>query len=65
MPYVDTNYLAKGMADSKKCQELRIGQTRQAAEQILNRAEKTGFVSSKKTKHPDFSSQIRIWWLQD
>jgi len=66
MPYVDTNFLANGMARDSKLAELRVGQSRAEAELWLRAAAEAGLVHHRVHPHPSGNGrQITTWWLDE
>jgi uncharacterized LabA/DUF88 family protein len=67
MPYVDTNYLARGMEMDQTFSRLGVGQTRADAERLLSLAEKLGVVVKKPQPHPKAPEKLLIdtWWLPE
>lgn len=66
MPYVDSNYLAQGMAMDKKFAQLGAGQTRQEAEGWLELVSEADLLVSKTQPHPKSPTiHITTWWLPE
>jgi uncharacterized LabA/DUF88 family protein len=63
LPYVDTNYLARGMQMDRTCQELSIGQERSEAEAWLVAAAAAGLVGCQPRPHPKTPEHIIDTWL--
>jgi uncharacterized LabA/DUF88 family protein len=64
MPYVDSNFLARGMALDKILQQLGAGQNREEAEEWLGLAASIGVITKKQQSHPGSPSKIiNTWWL--
>ncbi len=62
MPYVDTKYLARGMALDKACHEAGVGQTFEDAREWLNAAADAGLVVRKIMPHPRTPEQSITTW---
>jgi uncharacterized LabA/DUF88 family protein len=62
LPYVDTNYLARGMQMDRKCRDLSIGQKRSAAEAWLAAAAAAGLVTRQTRPHPKTPGHIIDTW---
>lgn len=64
MPYVDSNYLAKGMQMDRTLVELSAGQTRQEAETWLRLLADAGVLVRKEQERPGTPGKpITTWWL--
>lgn len=62
MPYVDTNYLCKGMTFDRQLLELGIGQQRREAEQWLALLEKAGLLVTDERTHPTTPGKLITTW---
>jgi hypothetical protein len=63
LPYVDTNFLAKGLQRDESCSRLGVGQTRADAERWLNAAASAGILAKKVRPHElTRTNQIDTWW---
>lgn len=63
MPYVDTNFLIKGMQMDKRCQELGIGQNWTDARDWLEAANEAGLIVKTRQPHPRTPNKfIDTWW---
>jgi uncharacterized LabA/DUF88 family protein len=64
MPWVDSNFLAKGMAMDATFRRLGVGQTRADAEEWLELAAAHGVIVKKRRPHPGTPGRIiDTWWL--
>ena len=64
MPFVDTNFLKRGMAEDRQMQAFGIGQTWPEVKKELERAAATGCIAKKwQTHNKDANKQIETWWL--
>jgi len=64
MPYVDTNFLARGMKLNERLQKLGIGQNWHDAKEALLRAQETGCVVLRRQENPKNQDRlIETWWL--
>lgn len=62
MPYVDTNYLARGMQMDTKCQEANLGQTRPEAAKWLEAAAAAGLIKRIRQAHPNAPEKLLDTW---
>jgi hypothetical protein len=66
MPYVDTNYLFRGMRIDAVCQHLGVGQTRGDAENWLERLARARILTKNVQPHPSTPTNlIQTWGLSD
>ncbi len=66
MPYVDSNFLARGMTLDQFLRQLGVGQSRQEAEAWLDLAASLGIITKKQQPHPDSPTKsIHTWWLPE
>lgn len=64
MPYVDSNFLARGMTMDAKLTRLGVGQNRREAEGWLDRVADAGVIVKKSQPHPKTPTRIiNTWWL--
>jgi uncharacterized LabA/DUF88 family protein len=63
MPYVDSNFLATGMARDKTLAQMGVGQTRIEVENWLDAAVSAGIVVAKKQPHPRTPTKLITTWL--
>jgi hypothetical protein len=64
MPYVDSRYLAIGMAGDRMLSELGIAQSRAAAENWLDAAAHAGLIVASEQQHPLTAAKaITVWTL--
>ena len=63
MPYVDTNFLTKGMQMDHGCRELNIGQDRVTAEAWLHAAAIAGLLHKSQQPHPKTPDKVLDIWL--
>jgi hypothetical protein len=63
MPYVDTNYLARGMLKDSSLQQMNIGQTAEDALWWLETASAAGLLVKRSQPHPRKSSVIILQWF--
>lgn len=63
MPWVDTNFLARGMGLDSKCVQVGLGQDRQTAAIWLDAAAAAGLVVKREMPHPDNETKLLdTWW---
>jgi uncharacterized LabA/DUF88 family protein len=62
MQYVDSNYIASGMARDTILTRMGVGQTRTAAENWLHAAASAGLVAAEEIVHPQNPSKVITTW---
>jgi hypothetical protein len=62
MKYVDSNFMASGMAYDTTLSHLGVGQTRPAAENWLHAAASAGLVVAEEIIHPQNASKVITTW---
>ena len=62
MPYVDTHYLANGMAGDRTLRELGVAQSRDAAQNWLDAATNAGLVVATEQPHPQTPTKLITVW---
>ena len=62
LPYVDTNYLCKGMTLDRQLQELGVGQQRREAEQWLTLLANAGLLIAEPREHPVTPGKTITTW---
>jgi uncharacterized LabA/DUF88 family protein len=65
MPYIDSHYLANGMANDRNLQQLGVAQTRPEADGWLDLAAQAGLVIKKSQANPKGPGTIHTWWLPE
>ncbi|SRR6266404_1637934 len=62
MPYVDSNFLANGMARDRVLTEMGVGQTRVDAESWLKAAACAGLIEASQQEHPQDTTKLITTW---
>lgn len=66
MPYIDTNFLHRGMSEDAQLQKFGIGQERKQVWQVLTKAERSGYVFRKSVPHHNVPDKVvDAWWLAE